>query len=87
MSRVRNPATMILVHLLRTNTKAERSIRGISEVTGVSRTAVRNNLLVMERHNSATDPGWVGREKGRPMTWVLTDKGRVVARDRARRSS
>lgn len=83
---VRDPQTLILVHLLRSKSKADRSIRAISTATGVSKTAVRNNLMVLERKTGnlrGTD--WVGREEGRPMTWVLTDKGREIARMRARK--
>jgi predicted ArsR family transcriptional regulator len=85
--RSNDPQTLILVHLLRAKTKVDRTIRSISEATGVSRTAVRNNLIVMERigQRRYSTPDWVGREEGRPMTWVLTDKGREIARDRARR--
>jgi predicted ArsR family transcriptional regulator len=86
VTRARDPQALILVHLLRSKSKAERSIRAISEATGVSKTAVRDNLLVLERKDDRVVGGtdWVGREEGRPMTWVLTDKGREVARNRAR---
>lgn len=79
----RDPQSAILVALMR-GPKKGMTISELAAEIERSRTAVADNVFVMSHQRRYDGGDWVQADDARPMRITLTEKGREVARWRAR---